>query len=140
VIVISNQQGVGKRIMTEDALDQVDGEIRDQLLTASNAKLTHVYYCVHLASDNCDCRKPKPGMLLQAADEHGIDLANSVMIGDSLGDIATGIAAGVAETILLMSGATSIISPTALEARMRPTLIARDLLGAVKHLLENLDK
>ncbi len=137
VIVVSNQQGVGKRIMTEDALDQVDGELKSQLKAACDAVLTRVYYCVHLAEDNCECRKPKPGMILQGADEYGIDISQSVMIGDSLSDIATGNNAGVGQTILLMSGATEVVRPSTLEEVSRPTYIARDLINAVSHLLED---
>jgi histidinol-phosphate phosphatase family protein len=139
VIVVSNQQGVAKRVMTEDALDQVTAELKSQLQSAGGAMLTRVYYCTHLAQDNCPCRKPKPGMLRIAADEYGIDLAQSVMIGDSLADIECGYNAGVGKTILLMSGATALVNPQTLDERQRPTMVARDLAAAVSHLMENPD-
>jgi histidinol-phosphate phosphatase family protein len=135
VIVISNQQGVAKRIMTEDALDQVDGELRDQLKASAGAVLTHTYYCTHLASDNCSCRKPKPGLLKQASDEYGIDLAQSVMIGDSFTDIACGNNAGVGFTILLMTGAIEIVSLASLDEVTRPNMIARDIGAAVAYVI-----
>jgi D-glycero-D-manno-heptose 1,7-bisphosphate phosphatase len=135
VIVLSNQQGVGKRIMTEDALDQVDGELRDLLQAEAGATITRTYYCIHLAEDNCECRKPKPGLLLQGSQEYGIDLKKCVMIGDSLTDIASGNNGGVNQTILLMSGATEAVNLLELDPVYRPTVIARDLLSAVMHVL-----
>jgi D-glycero-D-manno-heptose 1,7-bisphosphate phosphatase len=62
--------------------------------------LAAVYACYHDTADNCDCRKPKPGMLLRAAREHGIDLSASWMVGDRWGDVAAGGAAGC-KTILI---------------------------------------
>ena len=136
VLVISNQQGVGKRIMTEDALDQVDGELRTQLRTDADAAITRSYYCIHLAEDRCECRKPRPGLILQAAGEYDLDIARCIMIGDSLTDIEVGNVAGVARTYLLMSGATENVQIDAMERMARPTYIARDLLAAVSHALE----
>jgi D-glycero-D-manno-heptose 1,7-bisphosphate phosphatase len=137
VIVVSNQQGVGKRIMTEDALDQVDGELRFQLKAQADAHITRTIYCVHLAEDHCECRKPAPGMILQAADEYSFDLNNCVMIGDSLTDIESGNNAAVAKTVLLMSGVSEMVEYSALQPVSRPTYIARDLYAAVTRLLED---
>jgi D-glycero-D-manno-heptose 1,7-bisphosphate phosphatase len=74
----------------------------EELLAAEGARLDATYHCPH-AADSCDCRKPLAGMLLRAADEHGLELSESVMIGDSASDVQAGRAAGVA-TILLGSG------------------------------------
>ena len=136
VLVVSNQQGVGKRIMTEDALDQVDGELRDSLQAAAGASFIRSYYCVHLAEELCSCRKPLPGMIIQAAAEYDIDISRSVMIGDSLTDIEMGNNAAVKQTILLMSGATELVPFDTLEMKSRPTYIARDFSAAVSFLLE----
>ena len=136
VIIVSNQQGVGKRIMTEDALDQVDGELRDSLMREAGASFVRSYYCVHLAEEMCACRKPLPGMILQGAGEYDVDIARSVMIGDSLTDIEMGNNAKVAQTILLMSGATEVVPFDTLEQKSRPTYIARDFAAAVAFLLE----
>jgi len=137
VIVVSNQQGVGKRIMTEDALNQVDGELRFQLKDQADAHVTRTYYCVHLAEDKCECRKPLPGMILQGADEYSIDLNKAVMIGDSLTDIESGNNAGIAKTILVMSGVNEIVEYESLNPLSRPAYFARDLFAAVTKLLED---
>lgn len=74
----------------------------EELLADEGARLDAVYHCPH-ATDSCDCRKPLAGMLLRAAQEHGFDLEESVMIGDSESDVRAGTAAGAA-TIRLGGG------------------------------------
>lgn len=64
------------------------------LLAVRGAHLDHAYHCPHPA-DACDCRKPKPGMLLRAAREHGLDLGRAVVVGDAASDVGAGRAAGV---------------------------------------------
>jgi D-glycero-D-manno-heptose 1,7-bisphosphate phosphatase len=93
LVIASNQRGVGRGLISMDDVDAIDAEIR-RLLAASGAELAGSYYCPHLNDDGCDCRKPKPGLLLRAAEELDLDLAASWMVGDSATDIAAGVAAG----------------------------------------------
>ena len=102
VFVISNQQGVAKGLIAEEDLQAIQRQIT-QRVEAAGGHISAFYYCRHLASDDCPCRKPRPGMLLEAAKEHGIDLADSVMVGDSECDVLAGKAAGC-RTVLLLSG------------------------------------
>jgi D-glycero-D-manno-heptose 1,7-bisphosphate phosphatase len=102
VFVISNQQGVAKGLMSTEELTVVSEALTNRL-AAAGATITQSYYCPH-ASGSCDCRKPKPGMLLCAADEHGIDLAASVFIGDTETDSEAARAAGVGRFLLVLSG------------------------------------
>jgi len=88
--------------MTLADLDAVHDRLAE-LLAAEHARLDAVYVCPH-DLDECDCRKPAPGMLLRAAREHpGIDLGRAVIVGDAESDVAAGAAAGTA-TIRLASG------------------------------------
>jgi D-glycero-D-manno-heptose 1,7-bisphosphate phosphatase len=92
-IIITNQQGVGKGLYTEETL----GKIHELLLKEVRAEgldLLDIYYCPHLAAENCTCRKPLPGMILEAAEKWDVDLAHSIMVGDSFRDIDCGLAAG----------------------------------------------
>ena len=93
VIVVSNQRGVGKGCMTIDALEEIHRRMIEQL-AASNARIDAIYYCPHDADACCACRKPAPGMLLQAAENHRLDLRNSWIVGDSDSDILAGKNAG----------------------------------------------
>ena len=93
VFLISNQAGIARGVMTAD-LDAVTGRLVRTLAEAGGA-LDAVYYCRHHPDAGCDCRKPRPGMLLRAAEEHGLDLKQSFFIGDNpTRDVQAGAAAG----------------------------------------------
>jgi len=70
----------------------------------NGAKIAKTYHCPHTPNDECNCRKPRPGMLLAAKEEFDIDMSGSWMIGDKEGDIKAALAAGVPNTILVRSG------------------------------------
>ncbi|MEO8163024.1 MAG: HAD family hydrolase, partial [Ilumatobacteraceae bacterium] len=93
VIVISNQSGVAKGLFEERALLPVNERIQT-LLAPYGVKVDAFYYCPHGPGDGCECRKPKPGMILRAAAGHVIDLQRSWMIGDILHDVEAGNRAG----------------------------------------------
>jgi histidinol-phosphate phosphatase family protein len=93
VIVISNQRCVARGLLTIAELDAIHQKMVEEL-ARSGAKLDGIYYCPHDKESACSCRKPSPGMLLTAAQEHQIDLASSWMVGDSASDIEAGKRAG----------------------------------------------
>ena len=109
LLVVSNQAGVARGFFPESALEAVWRRI-DRLLAAEDVQLDGYYYCPHHIEGTvgeyaqaCDCRKPLPGMLLQAAAEHDIDLEASWMVGDILHDMEAGKRAGC-RTILIDNG------------------------------------
>jgi D-glycero-D-manno-heptose 1,7-bisphosphate phosphatase len=93
VIVATNQRCVAKGLITAPKLEELHHRMCEEL-QRDGGIIDAVYYCPHDFSPPCDCRKPKPGMLLRAADEHNIDLAASWMVGDSPRDIGAGKSAG----------------------------------------------
>ena len=106
VFIVSNQPGIAKDHFSMDTFEKMKEKIKSDL-KKGGAKLDGEYYCLHhpYASNKkykiiCDCRKPKPGLLLKAAKEHNINLSKSWMIGDGIWDIAAGNAAGC-KTILI---------------------------------------
>jgi len=106
VIVISNQPGVAKRQFTLEELEKMNRKIRTHL-KAGGAGFDAEYYCLHHPEALigkyrrvCDCRKPKPGLLLHAAQEHRINLSESFFVGDALMDVEAGKRAGC-KTILV---------------------------------------
>ena len=107
VIVISNQQGVGKGLMTWDDLHAIERRMGEALAHEAGARLDRCYYSTELAAAASPRRKPAPGMLLEAAQDFGLTLARTVFAGDSPTDIQAGHAAGVGRTILLLSGGTA---------------------------------
>lgn len=91
--VITNQQGIRKDEYSAETVEKIHAELSARL-KGWGLGLLDVYYCPHVAADECDCRKPKPGMILEAAEEHDLDLPGSWVIGDQERDIKAGHAAG----------------------------------------------
>ena len=86
VVVITNQSAVNRGIITHEMINQIHNSIQDHL-KKHGTFLDGFYYCPHTPNENCNCRKPKPGLLQQAILELNIDLNSSWMIGDSDSDI-----------------------------------------------------
>ncbi len=116
LIVVSNQRGVTRGLVTRTTLAAIEARIQDAL-RADGHRVEAFRYCVHDLEEHCDCRKPKPGLLRSAAREMALDLSRSWMIGDSTDDVAAGHAAGC-RTILLHPAhdASERTAPSLLEA------------------------
>ncbi len=99
VVVISNQSGLPRGLITPAQHAEVDARVK-AMLAAEGVPLDGSYYCAHLAGDGCTCRKPEPGMLIEAARELDIELSRSFMVGDKLSDVAAGRAAGCMTALL----------------------------------------
>lgn len=98
-IIITNQQCVGKGIITIEQLNGLHAKMTT-VIQAHGGNVHDIFVCPHLESDNCECRKPKPGLFYQAAEKYKIDLKKCVFIGDSQTDKETGEAAGVATLLI----------------------------------------
>ena len=102
LILVTNQQGVGKGLMTQAALDDIHARMQTEL-AKHEAHFDAIYSCTCLKSDPaCRCHKPSAEMALQAASEHGLDLARSWMIGDHDRDIEMAANAGIPNTIRVL--------------------------------------
>ena len=100
LIVVTNQSGIGRGYYTTADYERVTERMRS-LLAAQDLTFALILHCPHTPADHCDCRKPKPGMLLRGASLSGISLANSVLFGDKESDIAAGRAAGVGRCFIV---------------------------------------
>lgn len=136
LFVISNQSGVARGFFPEHALMRVERRLRE-MFADLNVTLADFYYCPHYPQGvveqyaiECGCRKPAPGLLFRAANEHGIDLARSWVIGDILDDIQAGKRAGC-KTILLDDENEKISTPT-----RTPDYRVKDLEQAAERILE----
>lgn len=103
LVVCTNQGGVSLGYMTLDTLKAQHERLDDLLLLAGAPRLDAFYWCAHGLNDGCDCRKPNPGMILDAAEDLDVDLSRSYMVGDDHRDVAAGKAAGVRKTIQVAS-------------------------------------
>jgi D-glycero-D-manno-heptose 1,7-bisphosphate phosphatase len=123
LVIASNQSGIARGILTGAQADAVDERLL-ALLAQRGATVQAVYRCPHLPAGSiaefsieCDCRKPKPGMLVQAARELGIDLAASWMIGDGARDVEAGLAAGCRAILLSADGVGALAGPRVFAAK-----------------------
>ena len=136
VVVVSNQSGVGRGYYTEEDVDILHRHIAGEL-AKSGARVDAWFYCPHHPQGKgsyslaCRCRKPLPGMLLEAARRYAIDLEASVMIGDKLVDMEAGAAAGC-RTILVRTGYGSAQEPDVSPG----TAVYDDLLAAARALAQ----
>lgn len=128
VIFISNQAGIGEGRFTQAEAEVIQNKVAE-MLKPSGIKILKTYVCPHIPEDNCECKKPKPKMILDAAKEFDVDLASSYMVGDRQTDIMTGVNAGT-KTILVKTGNSPVISEEA-------TFIAENLLKAAKYIVKN---
>lgn len=132
IVIFTNQSCIGRELITADGIDAINARMIDEL-TAAGGSIEGVYVCPHAPEKgDCDCRKPKPGLLLQAAEEMGLDLARSVVIGDSARDLQAGRAAGVGLNILVRTGKGAEHEK---KTDARPDLVVDDLAAAVDYLL-----
>ena len=102
-IIVTNQSAVGRGLVLQATAEDINRRLL-YLLDDRGGRVDAVYMCPHKPDDDCFCRKPKPGLLLQAAQELSLDLGRSWMIGDSWSDLQSGQRAGVQHTILLRTG------------------------------------
>ncbi len=125
LVIVTNQSGVGRGRFTLARLEEVHTRLR-HLLRAGGADIDAIYYCPHRPEDGCDCRKPKPQLVLRAASELGFEPAATVVIGDKSSDIELGRNLG-ATTMLVSEGARA-------SDRFAPDYVVRDLLEAARFL------
>lgn len=141
VFIITNQSGVARGYFSEAAVHDIHEALR-ALLKKENAFVDDFFYCPHLPGAEverynivCDCRKPKPGMLLQAQHQYTVDLRRSFVVGDRCIDIAAGKAVG-AGTVMVSTGyGTQEI----LNCRNQPDFFAHDLLDGVQYIKQTIE-
>lgn len=136
IVVCSNQAGIAKGLITIETIEDIHARMLAELREAGGI-VEKVYYCPHGKEDNCECRKPRPGQLLRASQELGLDLKDAVFIGDNMTDIHAGMEAGV-QTILVLTGLGMESLLTFRHETVRPIRIAMNLKHAVELILNGL--
>jgi D-glycero-D-manno-heptose 1,7-bisphosphate phosphatase len=134
IIVVTNQATIGRGLVTVQVVEEIHQRMVDEI-AACGGRIDRVIYCPHCPEDGCDCRKPRPGMLLQAAKEMGINLAESYLIGDAATDIQAGYQVGCRTFLVLTGRGTEQLVPSLHTAGGHFLTITRDLAGAVDYIL-----
>lgn len=131
VIIITNQSAVARGLLTEDTLALIHEELKESL------NIDGIYYCPHLYGDGileqynieCECRKPKPGLIKQAVLDHDIDLRLSYFVGDRVSDILTGKCVGL-KTVMVQTG----YGREEMEQVVKPDYVFEDLSRFVDYI------
>lgn len=142
-ILVTNQAGVARGYFSEDMIQTVHEHMRKDLETGG-ARLDAIYYCAHHPSVgeapyrfDCDCRKPKPGLISQAAGDFDIDLKNSWMVGDRYSDVELARNAQVSSMFVLSGYGRGEWEHQKQNWTEQPDLVAEDLLQAVQMIVSN---
>jgi D-glycero-D-manno-heptose 1,7-bisphosphate phosphatase len=135
VVVATNQSGIGRGLFDMDALTAINDKMT-KAAAVHGGRIDAVFFCPHAASDECDCRKPKPGMLREIEVRLNADMSQTPVIGDGLRDIEAAIAVGALPMLVLTGKGKKTLRDPALPAGI-PTY--PDLAAAVDHLLQDED-
>lgn len=103
IVIVTNQSAIGRGLMTLQTANAINQRLVD-LIRDNNAQVDGVYLCPHRPEDACDCRKPNPGMLIQAASELSLDLSRSWLVGDAWSDVLAGQAVNLRGEVLVKTG------------------------------------
>lgn len=136
VVVATNQSGIGRGMIDMASFNAVHAHMM-RLLIRVGGRLDAVFFCPHTADEDCDCRKPLPGMLRQIGHRYGVDLRHVPMVGDTERDLQAALAAGC-EPHLVLTGRAARLDAAQLErmvARAPGTVVHKDLPAFADHLL-----
>ena len=133
-ILMTNQSGIERGYFKESVVHEVH-QVLQEGLKDWEAHLDAIYYCPHAPETGCDCRKPKPGMILRAARELEIDLNKSFMIGDRYLDVRAAHSAGVRSVLVCSGDGASEMAKYAGLPGPQPDFVADNLLHAVQAIL-----
>ncbi len=131
LVIITNQSGIGRGYFTEKTLSSIHKKFRQEL-AKKGIFISGIYYCPHLPTDQCACRKPKVALARQAARELNLDLKNSFMIGDQARDVELGKNMG-GKGILVLTGGGRV---TKKNLKIRPDKITPNLFTASQWILD----
>ena len=140
-ILITNQAGVARGYFSESMIEKVHRKLRDEL-GGKGARLDAIYYCPYVPNGDVPAyaldskmRKPYPGMILKAAEEHGVDLEKSVMLGDKYSDLEAGWRAGCKSGLVLTGYGRGERELRGAQWPRRPDFVAEDAYHAVEIIL-----
>lgn len=139
ILIATNQAGIGRGIFTENQLNEIHSNMVSTLSEAGGL-IKKIYFCPHHPEDGCECRKPKPGMLFRATQDHDFDPSITHFIGDSISDIVAGRKAGLSPVLVLtghgLESYQHCINTKTEFRRYQPDKIFTNLLSASRWLIQ----
>ncbi len=134
LFVITNQSVINRKMMTRTELESLHRKMVSEI-RLQGGNIRGVFYCPHVPEDGCGCRKPKPGLILDARRRYGINLSKAVMVGDSQKDIDCARAAGCGYAVLVRTGIGLETEKRLMESGIQADYVAPDLFGSVEWIL-----
>lgn len=136
IILITNQSAIGRNMMSQEVAEAIFEKLKTGVVLAGG-RILDIFVCPHLPGAGCDCRKPLPGLILQAQKTHTLDPGLSLMVGDSARDIECGLAGGCAKTILVATGNGPTALKTLAARGIVPDFYAKDLFDAARWIIRH---
>ncbi len=130
LVIISNQSAIGRGIVTLGEVEEINDRMLE-VIGAVGGRVDGVYYCPHRPDEDCDCRKPRPGLILRAAQQLGLDLTRSIIIGDAVSDVEAAQEVGCA-SIFVLTGRGSRELPKLLAKGFKDVPVVENLAQAVE--------
>ena len=134
IIVISNQSAINRGIITTATVEDIHRRMTEAVQSHSG-RIDNFVYCPHRPDEECDCRKPRAGMLLRSARRFSLDLAQCLLIGDAVSDLQAAWAVGCTP-ILVQTGKGRESLPMLRDSERGPTVVVEDLSAAVDWILK----
>ena len=135
-IVITNQSAIARKFISPAELDQIHAMMKEAILSGGG-KITDIFFCPHLPTDKCECRKPSAGLIFQAQRKYNIDLSKTVMVGDSAKDIECALNAGCGKAVLVKTGKDNEAEHIMKTKQISADYTADNLYDAAKWILAN---
>lgn len=135
-IVITNQSALARKFITPEELDAIHA-MMCRAVASGGGKIADIFFCPHMPDERCECRKPAPGLIHQARQKYNIELANSIMVGDNVKDIACGRNAGCGRTVLVKSGKDPDVENKLKKRPISADFVAGNLLEASEWIIAN---
>ncbi len=136
VILITNQSVIGRKMVTQKVLDAIFDKLKTGVAKAGG-HITDIFFCPHAPDAGCDCRKPLPGLIIQAIRTYNIDPAQSLMVGDSVKDIECGHAAGCAKNLLVATGNGKKALKLLADKGITPDFYGKNLFEAAQWIIQH---
>ena len=135
-IVVTNQSALARKFISPGELGRIHTMMKDAIVSGGG-KITDILFCPHLPNDGCECRKPAPGLLLQAQRKYNIDLSKSIMVGDSAKDIECARNAGCGKAVLVKTGKDDDAETILKTKQIIADYTAKNLYDAANWILAN---
>jgi D-glycero-D-manno-heptose 1,7-bisphosphate phosphatase len=134
IVIITNQSAIPRQLISPSELEDIHSKLKSAV-RSGGGKISDIFHCPHMPADGCDCRKPRPGLIIQAQKKYSIELATSVMVGDSAKDIECAHNAGCGHSILVKTGNYQEAAARLAAANLAADYLAADLYEAAEWII-----